>query len=415
MPGDDVIIIRVLIKMQEQEKKRLLITASTFPRYVGDTEPRFILDLAVELQKYFQVTVLVPAAPDAESTEVLEGIRVERYHYFPVHRLETLCYPGAIVPRIREKKVRALLVPFLFAGLYYAIWKRRKDYDYVHAHWIIPQGIVQSLFSMPYLLTGHGGDVTSLNRNPVKYLKKRAIRRAERFTVVSEALKIEALGLFAEKEQEQIASKIAVQPMGCQSRRFGVAHRRSNYWNQGEERVVLFVGRLAEKKGVAYLIEAMQWIEGKLVIVGDGPLKGELVKQAHQLLPENKVLFMGARSHEELPVIYASADVFAAPSVTAKDKDKEGFGLVILEAMASGLPVAAFASGGITEIIRHEENGLLAQERDSAELACQINRLLYDEELRSRIIGNMNATVRLYDYEAVGKRYAELMQSRVRM
>ncbi len=409
MLGDDVIIIRVLNKMQEQEKKKLLVTASTFPRYAGDTEPRFILDLAVELQKYFQVTVLVPAAPGAKDTEVLEGIRVERYHYFPIHRLETLCYPGAIVPRIREKKARALLVPFLFAGLYTALRKRRTEYDFVHAHWIIPQGIVQSFFSMPYLLTGHGGDVTSLNRGPVKYLKKRAIRRAKHFTVVSEALKEEALRLFAEQERERIAAKTAVQPMGCQTGRFGVTYRKNNYWNQGEEKVVLFVGRLAEKKGVAYLLEAMQWVDAKLVIAGDGPLREELQRRAEQL-PRGKVLFMGAKSHEELPEIYASADVFAAPSVTARDKDKEGFGLVILEAMASGLPVAAFASGGIREIIRHEENGLLARERDSAGLACQINRLLNDGELRSRILRNMEATVHLYDYERVGRRYAGLLQ-----
>lgn len=396
--------------MQEQEKKKLLITASTFPRYAGDAEPRFILDLAKELQKYFQVTVLVPAAPDTQDSEILEGIRVERYHYFPIHRMETLCYPGAIVPRIREKKVRALLVPFLLLGLYAALWKRRKAYDCVHANWIIPQGIVQSCFSIPYLLTGHGGDVTSMNRGAVKYCKKRAIQRAKRITVVSEALKEEVLRLFADKEQKIIADKIAVQPMGCQMRRFSVAYRKENYWNQGEDKVVLFVGRLAEKKGVAYLIEAMQWVEGKLVIVGDGPLKEELVRQARQLLPENKVLFMGARNHEELPEIYASADVFAVPSVTAKDKDKEGFGLVILEAMASGLPVVASESGGITEIIRHEENGLLSAERDSVRLADNINRMLKDEKLRRKIIHNMNVTVRLYDYEAVGKRYAELMQ-----
>ncbi|MBO5283414.1 MAG: glycosyltransferase family 4 protein, partial [Lachnospiraceae bacterium] len=103
-------------------------------------------------------------------------------------------------------------------------------------------------------------------------------------------------------------------------------------------------------------------------------------------------------------------DVFAVPSVTAKDKDKEGFGLVILEAMASGLPVVASESGGIAEIIRHEENGLLSAERDSVRLADNINRMLKDEKLRRKIICNMNATVRLYDYEAVGKRYAELMQ-----
>ena len=114
--------------------------------------------------------------------------------------------------------------------------------------------------------------------------------------------------------------------------------------------------------------------------------------------------------HEELPEIYASADIFVAPSVTAKDKDKEGFGLVILEAMASGLPVVASKSGGITEIITHEENGLLAEERNSLELANHINRLLQDKEFCEKILQNMKHTVELYDYEAVGKRYADLMQ-----
>ena len=101
------------------EKPRLLVTASTFPRWKGDTEPRFVLDLCKKLTAYFDVTVLVPAAPGAARKEMLEGVSVIRYHYFPVHKWETLCYPGAIVPRIREKKVRVLLVPFLFFALWW--------------------------------------------------------------------------------------------------------------------------------------------------------------------------------------------------------------------------------------------------------------------------------------------------------
>lgn len=90
------------------KKKRLLITGSTFPRYENDTEPRFILDIAKAMKEYADVTVLVPAAPGAADKERLEGVNVIRYHYFPIHSLETLCYPGAIVPRIKQKKTRAL-------------------------------------------------------------------------------------------------------------------------------------------------------------------------------------------------------------------------------------------------------------------------------------------------------------------
>ena len=131
-------------------KKRLLITGSTFPRYENDTEPRFILDLAKYMKEYAEVTVLVPAAPKAADTEVLEGVSVIRYHYFPVHSLETLCYPGAIVPRIREKKVRGLLVPWLFVSLWVHLFKMRKSYDIVQANWLIPQGIVQSFLKTVY-------------------------------------------------------------------------------------------------------------------------------------------------------------------------------------------------------------------------------------------------------------------------
>jgi len=393
----------------QEKKKRLLITASTFPRYENDSEPRFILDLAKELQKYFEVTVLVPAGVGARDREVLEGVSVERYHYFPLHKWETLCYPGAIVPRIREKKVRALLVPFLFVGLYLALLKRRNRYDYVHAHWLIPQGIVQSLFGIPYVLTGHGGDVTSLNKGIIRSLKRKAVRRAKVVTVVSDKLKEELLAIFPDEEKAVITGKLMVQPMGCDMKRFHPPGKADDLWKQGKRKVVLYVGRLAEKKGVRYLIEAMQWVEGTLVIAGDGPLRRELQEQAEALRLEDRVVFLGARTHQELPAIYASADVCVVPSVVAKDQDKEGFGLVILEAMASGIPVVASESGGITEIIRNEYNGLLVEEKNSRELAYGISRLLSDEGLRRKLINNMVETVEKYDYNEVGRRYAELI------
>lgn len=396
-------------EMQTPKKKRLLITASTFPRWAGDTEPRFILDLAKSLNSHYDVTVLVPADPSAKDKETIEGVKVERYHYFPVHKWETLCYPGAIVPRIREKKIRILLVPFLFLGLYHALYGRRKQYDVVHANWLIPQGIVQSFLHMPYLLTGHGADIASLNFGPIRLLKIRAIRKAGAVTTVSQALKNKATGLFPEWEQKKISKKISVQSFGCETSKFGAKHRVDNFWRQGRRKVVLFVGRLAEKKGVSYLIEAMQYTDAVLVIVGDGPLRKSLREQVKALGLTQKVIFMGARSHDELPTIYASTDVFAVPSVTAGDGDVEGLPMVLLEAMASGLPVAASRTGGITDLICDGQNGLLSEERNARELADNINRLLTDEALRAKLLANAAETVRRYDYRTVGENYAKLI------
>ena len=232
------------------------------------------------MNQYFEVTVLVPMSPDTVEQEVLEGISVVRYHYFPIHKWETLCYPGAIVPRIREKKVRILLVPFLFAGLYVKLRKMSRQFDAVHAHWIIPQGIVQSFIKKPYLITGHGGDVTSLNKGVLKLLKQRVVKQAAAMTVVSDALKMELKNSFASNLylQEIVENKVQILPMGCNLAGFHSQFREENYWKQGNQKVILFVGRLAEKKGVRFLIEAIQYIDAKLVIVGTGPLEQSLKK-----------------------------------------------------------------------------------------------------------------------------------------
>ena len=327
---------------KDNRKKKILVTGSTFPRWDDDTEPRFVLDLCKAMSEYFDITVMVPSCPGAKDREVLEGIKVIRYHYFPIHKFETLCYPGAIVPRIKEKKSRIFLVPFLFIGLWNALRKNLKDYDFVHAHWIIPQGIVQSFFNKPYIVTGHGGDVCSLNKGIIRKLKIRCLKKAKKVTVVSEHLKNRVHELVPNLDIEVIS-------MGVDTNAFGPQYRIENYFGQGDKKAVLFVGRLVEIKGVKYLIEAMRDVDANLYIVGDGPLREELKEQASSL---DNVFFLGSKSHKELETIYASADIFCMPSITAKDGGQEGFGLVMLEAMASGLPVVASNSGGITQLIK---------------------------------------------------------------
>lgn len=383
-----------------EQKKKLLVTASTFPRWEGDTEPRFVLDLSKHMTNMFDVTVLVPAAPGAKDKDILEGVNIIRYHYFPVHKWETLCYPGAIVPRIREKKIRLLLVPFLFASLFFHLIKILPQYDMVHAHWLIPQGIVQSFFKKPYIVTGHGGDVTSLNKGIFRKLKIRCLRRAKHVTVVSEHLK---------KKVQELVPEISasVISMGVDTSKFGKKYFIPNYFDQGNKKVVLFVGRLAEKKGVTYLIEAMKDIDALLVIAGDGPLRNKLEKQAEEI--KGKVKFLGAKTHEELIYIYASADIFVAPSITASDGDQEGVPTAIMEAMASGLPVIASDSGGISQIIANEYNGLLVQEKDVINLRKNICRLIDNKEVYQNIQKNGNKSILDMDYCTISKKYQKII------
>lgn len=382
-------------------RKKILVTASTFPRWEGDTEPRFILDLCKHMTSEYDVTALVPATPGAKKEEDLEGVHVIRYHYFPIHKWETLCYPGAIVPRIKEKKVRALLVPFLFVSLWMKELTIIKNYDLVHAHWLIPQGIVQSFFKKPYIVTGHGGDVTSLNKGPLKALKKRCLTRASGVTAVSQHLKEKELEIAPDIKPEIIS-------MGVDATKFGAQHRVENYYSQGGKKVILFVGRLAEKKGVKYLIEAMNSVDNALLyIIGNGPLRQELEELAK---PNENIVFVGSKTHEELKVYLSSADVFVAPSVTAADGDQEGLPTTILEAMASGTPVVGSRHGGISIIINDGVNGFLTEERDVNGISDSINKLIADESLRKQFVENGLKTVADYDYRTIASKYMTMIK-----
>lgn len=384
------------------EKKKILVTGSTFPRWEGDTEPRFVLDLSKYMTDEYEVTVLVPAAPGAADKEDMEGVHVIRYHYFPIHKLETLCYPGAIVPRIKEKKARILLVPFLFVSLWAKLLSIQGRFDLVHSHWIIPQGIVQSCFKKPYVVTGHGGDVTSMNKGLMKVLKKRCLKRASGVTAVSDYLRDMEISLAPGINPKVIS-------MGVDTSKFGKQYRKENFFGQGDKKVVLFVGRLAEKKGVRYLIEAMDDVDAMLYIVGNGPLREELEELAGKSRNKN-IVFAGSKTHDELKAIYASADVFVAPSVTAKDGDQEGLGLVMLEAMSSGLPVVASRSGGIVQVIRNRENGLLCEERAVSQIAESINLVINDSDVRSHLIEGSLKTAAEYDYRLQAGKYKQLFR-----
>jgi colanic acid/amylovoran biosynthesis glycosyltransferase len=145
-----------------------------------------------------------------------------------------------------------------------------------------------------------------------------------------------------------------------------------------EPGLVLHVGRLVEKKGTAVLIEAMAGIAGgRLVVIGDGPLRGALERRAGPA-----VQFLGALPPDEVAHWMRRASVLAAPSLTARDGDAEGLPNVVVEAAASGLPVVATRHSGIPEAVTEGETGFLVPERDRAALAGRLGALLGAEDLR---------------------------------
>ena len=153
------------------------------------------------------------------------------------------------------------------------------------------------------------------------------------------------------------------------------------------EPIVLFVGRLIEKKGCEYLIQAIAQVQKtipniELVVIGDGILRSSLENLANNLLSNYR--FLGVKPQETVQEWMNKAFLLGAPSVTTATGESEGLPIVILEAQAMGLPVISSIHAGIPEAIVHEETGFLTQEKDGESLAKYILTLFENVELREK-------------------------------
>jgi glycosyltransferase involved in cell wall biosynthesis len=151
---------------------------------------------------------------------------------------------------------------------------------------------------------------------------------------------------------------------------------------------LLFVGRHIERKGIRYLIEAMKLLseEFTLTIVGEGDLTEKLKEQTRNEKVDARVIFAGRLSSEELTKAYQTHDVFVLPAIVDTKGDTEGLGVVLIEAIAVGLPIVATNVGGIVDVIIDGETGMLVEEKNPQALAEAIKKMSADEILAQKLI-----------------------------
>ena len=180
--------------------------------------------------------------------------------------------------------------------------------------------------------------------------------------------------------------KIRIVPNGVDIQRFKPAqdcgHLKERIGGNSQN-LVLFVGNLIPRKGLHYLIEAAKHVineykEIKFVVVGDGPLKSNLIEYSKKQGVFDNFAFLGDVSETILHQLYNCTDVFASPSL------QEGQGISLLEAQATAKPVVAFNVSAISEVVKNKETGILV-EPDSYEMANAIARLLSNKDLREKM------------------------------
>jgi colanic acid/amylovoran biosynthesis glycosyltransferase len=258
---------------------------------------------------------------------------------------------------------------------------RAVDASLVHAHFAV-DGVnalpLASAIKRPLMVSLHGNDVTTreefYRQSVVGRIflarRHRLWHQASMFACVSDFIRKKAI------ESGFPSEKLVVHYIGIDLTFFKPVE------SADVPRTVVFVGRLVEKKGCRYLIEAMRPVQSnfpdaRFVVIGGGPERESLEALAKSL--GVRCEFMGVQPSSVVRKELATARIFCVPSIEAVSGDSEGFGIVFAEAQAMGVPVVSTMHGGIPEVVAHERTGLLAPERNPEALAAHINRFFADE------------------------------------
>jgi len=369
------------------KKPRVLYISSTYSRDERDNQNPWMIDTIRHLQaEGYEVDVLAPSYKGLRS-HVVGGVPVFRFRYFFASR-ETLTHDQGAPNKIRGSVLfKLLFFPYLFFGALAAMrLARNREYDFIHCHWPFPHGLMgwaacRAARNRPALVLHFHGACLLLAAKfkPIAPLLRFCIRRAQ--GVVSNSSFTAGL-----------VEKLMPLPFPQRVIAFGSPLKGDPLPPPRHPvKIILTVGRVVERKGIVYLLRALPLIaaqvDAKLAIVGKGDPKVEadLRRVTEELRLGERVVFAGKVSEEDLIRWYRDCDVFCLPAIVDSQGETEGLGVVLLEALTYARPVAASDVGGIPDIIRHGQTGLLCPQKDPEALARVILELLKDPERAEKL------------------------------
>jgi glycosyltransferase involved in cell wall biosynthesis len=362
----------ILVK---EENMKICIVTTSMPRYEDDNRSPFILDLALALRKQGKdVSLVTMHSPGLPIREDIRGIPIWRLRYASDSQ-ERLDFTRAGIPAAwkSSRKTGIYLIKLLVKFTSFLI-THGKNYDILHSNWTI--AALASILSKPFhnrpiLLTLHGSDVYLAKKvMGLRFFTRWVINHCNHVICVSNALKKEVIALGLAE------TKVTVIPNGVNTLDY---LPRKNLMHP----IILFIGSLTEQKGVRYLLEAFADVhrsfqDSKLIIIGEGPELERLIALTQQLGIQENVSFEDAVAHSRVSTIMQESSIFVLPSIN------EGFGLVLLESLANGLPAIAFNSGGVGDILG-EGAGLLVEPGNVEQLANAIKKLITDKDLYAHV------------------------------
>jgi glycosyltransferase involved in cell wall biosynthesis len=366
--------------------QRVVMVATSYPRFPGDTVGTFIEPIARGLAaRGHDVHMVLPWHPRWQRDRHEAGVTFHLFKYAPLRRLNIFGYAGPLDADERLRGAAVAATPFAVA----AGWRtaarvaRQIDATVVHGHWVVPGDVMAAAAAgrRPLVISLHGSDVFVAERHgAVGRAARWAFGRAGFVTACSEDLRQRSLALGAPAERS------ATVPYGVDPSRFRPdpeerLRMRARWGLDPDAQVVFGVGRFVRKKGFEYLIDAIARLAPahprlRLVLGGAGDLRDEYERRIAERSLSAIAVLPGVLLQDDVAAGLAAADVVAVPSVRDPSGNVDGLPNVVMEALASGSPLVASPAGGIGSVVRDGQTGLLTPEGDADALAEAIARLL---------------------------------------
>ena len=305
--------------------------------------------------------------------------------------MELVGYSRSLSSDEKVKWGAALVSPLYLQGASRALKRaaERLKPDIIHAHWAVPNGLAAGFtrLEVPFGVGLHGSDVFMAEKTPIRPWVAKALTRSSFLTGCSPELVDRICDIGFDK------SRSTVIPYGVDVEKFYPDSERRMVWRDKlqipqDANVALTVGRMVTKKGFHVLIPALERVlcaspDSHVVFAGQGDRLQEFETQAAAI--SNRIHFPGVVLRDTLPDLYRAADLFVLPAVHDSKGNVDGLPNVILEAMATGLPIIASEISGIPLAVGHGIEGLLVPEREQRRLEEALLALLGDSALRERM------------------------------
>ena len=387
---------------------RIAVLGSTYPRSTDDHEVPWLRESVKRLAaRGYTITVIAPAYRGLKDHEI-DGIRVCRFRYAPA-RWEMLTHGEGAPNKLRKNPIlKVLTLTYILSGICF-VWKicRQGQIEVLHVHWPFPHGVMALL---PAWLGGvkivsscHGAEFALAASGKLSTrLHAFCLRKSDAITANS----AHTAKLIADMSRETAeiipwGATVTIEPGAAES--------------PSECPLLLFSGRLIERKGVNFLLRAMPFIlaqrKVRLVITGDGHCRATWEELARELGLGEAVTFAGFVSNEELSSLFRACSIYVHPAIYDSRGDTEGLGVVLVEALANRKPVVASAVGGIVDVIKDGETGLLVREKDPEAIAKAVLHLLENPNYAKQL-GEQGCAYAMsyFNWDRIIDQYEEIYQ-----